>query len=64
MRETEVVVVVSHSEEEEEVEDEQTSIKQQFNVTDAIDLAISSMSVPLGIRSHCMQSLMRRRRCF
>ena len=33
--------------EEEEGEDEHTSIKQQFNAIDAIDLDISNMNVPL-----------------
>jgi hypothetical protein len=46
MKEAEVVVEFP-IEEEEEVEDEQTSIKQQFNVTDVIDLDISNMNVPL-----------------
>ena len=46
MKEAEVVAELP-IEEEEEGEDEQTSIKQQFNVTDAIDLDISNMNVPL-----------------
>jgi hypothetical protein len=46
MKEVEVVVEFP-IEEEEEAEDEQTSIKQQFNVTDVIDLDISNMNVPL-----------------
>jgi tRNA threonylcarbamoyladenosine modification (KEOPS) complex Pcc1 subunit len=44
MKEAEVVVEFPI---EEEAEDEQTSIKQQFNVTDVIDLDISNMNVPL-----------------
>jgi hypothetical protein len=48
MKEAEVIVEFPiEEEEEEEAEDEQTSIKQQFNVTDVIDLGISNMNVPL-----------------
>jgi hypothetical protein len=48
MKEAEVMVEFPiEEEEEEEAEDEQTSIKQQFNVTDVIDLDISNMNVPL-----------------
>jgi hypothetical protein len=48
MKEAEVIVEFPIEEEkEEEAEDEQTSIKQQFNVTDVIDLGISNMNVPL-----------------
>jgi tRNA threonylcarbamoyladenosine modification (KEOPS) complex Pcc1 subunit len=44
MKEAEVVVEFHI---EEEAEDEQTSIKQQFNVKNVIDLDISNMNVPL-----------------
>ena len=52
------------TEEEEEGEVEQTSTRQLYSVTDAINLDIFGMNVLLGTKKQIMQSLMRRKKCF
>ena len=57
-------MVVVPTEEEEEGEVEQTSTRQLWSVTDAINLDIFGMNVPLGTKKQIMQSLMRKKKCF
>ena len=57
-------MVVVPTEEEEEGEVEQTSTRQLCSVTDAINLDIFGMNVPLGTKKQIMQSLMRKKKCF
>ena len=52
------------TEEEEEEEVEQTSTRQLWNVTDAINLDIFGMNVLLGTKKQIMKSLMRKKKCF
>lgn len=55
-------MVVVPTEEEEEAE--QTSTRQLWSVTDAINLDIFGMNVLLGTKKQIMQSLMRKKKCF
>lgn len=57
-------MVVVPTEEEEEEEVEQTSTRQLWSVTDAINLDIFGMNVLLGTKKQIMQSLMRKKKCF
>ena len=59
-----MVVVPTEEEEEEEEEVEQTSTRQLWSVTDAINLDIFGMNVLLGTKKQIMQSLMRKKKCF
>ena len=57
-------MVVVPTEEEEEEEVEQTSTRQLWSVTDAINLDIFGMNVLLGTKKQIIQSLMRKKKCF
>ena len=57
-------MVVVPTEEEEEEEVEQTSTRQLWSVTDAINLDIFGMNVLLGTKKQIMQSLMRKKKSF
>ena len=57
-------MVVVPTEEEEEEKVEQTSTRQLWSVTDAINLDIFGMNVLLGTKKQIMQSLMRKKKCF
>jgi hypothetical protein len=63
MKEEEVVVVFP-IEVEKEGEDEQTSTRQLWSVTNVINLDIFYINVLLGTKKHIMQSLMGRKKCF
>ena len=58
------VVVVVPTEEEEEGEVKQTSTRQLWSVTDAINLDIFYMNVLLGTKKQIMHSLMRKKKFF
>ena len=57
-------MVVVPTEEEKEIEVEQTSTRQLWSVTDAINLDIFGMNVLLKTNNQIMQSLMRNKKCF
>ena len=57
-------MVVVPTEEEEEEKVEQTSTRQLWSVTDAINFDIFGMNVLLGTKKQIMQSLMRKNKCF
>ena len=57
-------MVVVPTEEEKEREVEQTSTRQLWSVTDAINLDILCMNVLLKTKNQIMQSLMRNKKCF